>query len=86
MLLNTKKLDEEEDIEQESRIIVDFKYDNGVAQFCYVRIVYATKNKEGNIVKSMFNWNDEVDACTFNFNEVELHDKKSDFFIKIPLN
>lgn len=86
VLLNTKKLDEEEDIEQESRIIVDFKYDNGVAQFCYVRIVYATKNKEGNIVKSMFNWNDEVDACTFNFNEVELHDKKSDLFIKIPLN
>lgn len=85
VLLNTKKLDEVE-IEEDSRIIVNFKYACGIPKFCYVRIMYNAKNKEGNIVKSVFNWNDDVDACTFNFNEVELHDKKSDFFIKIPLN
>lgn len=85
VLLNTKKLDEVE-IEEDSRIIVNFKYACGSPKFCYVRIMYNAKNKEGNIVKSVFNWNDDVDACTFNFNEVELHDKKSDFFIKIPLN
>ena len=85
VLLNTKKLDEVE-IEEDSRIIVNFKYACGIPKFCYVRIMYNAKNKEGNIVKSVFNWNDDVDACTFNLNEVELHDKKSDFFIKIPLN
>lgn len=80
VLLNTKELEE---LEKTSRIIVNFKYVGGIAKLCYVHIVYDTKNKEGNIVKSVFNWNDDVDACTFRFDEIESHYKKSDFFIKI---
>lgn len=35
-------------------------------------------------MKSVFNWNAEnADARTFGFDEIESHDKKSDFFIKI---
>lgn len=80
VLLNAKEV---EGMEETSRIIVNFKYVGGVAKLCYVRIVYDTKNKEGNIVKSVFNWNDDVPECTFGFGEIELHDKKSDFFTKI---
>lgn len=83
VLLNAKEV---EGMEETSRIIVNFKYVGGVAKLCYVRIVYDTKNKEGNITKSIFNWNDDVPACAFGFGEVELHDKKSDFFIKIMLD
>lgn len=81
VLLNTKELDE---IKEYSRIIVNFKYVNGIPKFCYVRMAYNFENKEGNIVKSVFNWNAEnADARTFGFDEIESHDKKSDFFIKI---
>ena len=83
VLINSKKrADENED----TRIIVNFKYVNGIPKFCYVRIVYNIQNKEGDIVKSIFNWNDEASACTFTFDEVESYDKKSDFFIKIMLD
>lgn len=81
VLLNAKELDE---IKEDSRIIVNFKYVNGIPKFCYVRMAYNFENKEGNIVKSVFNWNAEnADARTFGFDEIESHDKKSDFFIKI---
>lgn len=87
VLLNTKKLGEgKEEIEQDTRIIVNFKYVNGIPKFCYVRIVYNTKDEKGDVVKSMYNWNDEVDACTFNFDEVKSHEKKSDFFITLTLD
>ena len=85
VLLNTKKLGEGE-VEQDTRIVVNFKYVNGVPKYCYVRILYSTKDEKGDIVKSMFNWNEEVAACTFGFNEVEMHDKKSDFFITLTLD
>ena len=85
VLLNTKKLGEGE-VEQDTRIVVNFKYVNGVPKYCYVRILYSTKDEKGDIVKSMFNWNEDVAACTFGFNEVEMHDKKSDFFITLTLD
>ena len=80
VLLNAKEV---EGMEETSRIVVNFKYVGGVAKLCYVRIVYDTKNKEGNITKSIFNWNDDVTDCTFRFDEIGAHDKKSDFFTKI---
>lgn len=83
VLLNAKELDE---IKEDSRIIVNFKYVGGISKFCYVHIVYDYKNKEDNIVKRVFNWNEDVTACTFRFDEIKAHDKKSDFFIKIILN
>ena len=64
VLLNAKKMNEEGkgEIEQEdSRIIVNFKYVNGIPKFCYVRIVYENKEKGGNIVKRLYNWDDEGD-------------------------
>ena len=83
VLLNAKELDE---MKEDSRIIVNFKYVGGIPKFCYVRIVYNSKNKEDNIVKRVFNWNEDVTACTFRFDEIGAHDKKTDFFIKIILN
>ena len=83
VLLNIKERDGEK---EETRIIVNFKYIGEIPKFCYVRIVYNIKDKAGNIVKNIFNWNDEVDECTFRFDEIESHDKKSDFFIKIMLD
>lgn len=80
VLINSKERAGEN---EDTRIIVNFKYFNGIPKFCYVRIVYNIKNKEGDIVKSIFNWNDEASACTFRFDEIESHDKKSDFFTKI---
>lgn len=83
VLLNTKELDE---IKEYSRIIVNFKYVNGIPKFCYVRMAYNFENKEGNIVKSVFNWNAEnADARTFGFDEIESHDKKSDFSSRLCL-
>lgn len=91
VLLNAKKMNEEEEkergIEQEdSRIIVNFKYVNGIPKFCYVRIVYEDKEKGGNIVKSLYNWDDEGDYWAFPFDKIESHNKKSDFFIKLMLD
>lgn len=83
VLINSKERAGEN---EDTRIIVNFKYVNGIPKFCYVRIVYNIQNKEGDIVKSIFNWNDEASACTFTFDEVESYDKKSDFFIKIMLD
>lgn len=86
VLLNAQQLDEKNHAENESRVIVDFKYANGIAQFCYVRIVYTTKKKDGSITRNIYNWNEEAELCAFNSDEVKSHEKKSDFFIKIPLN
>lgn len=83
VLLNVKERDGEK---EDTRIIVNFKYIGEIPKFCYVRIVYSIKDKAGNIEKSIFNWNDEVDEYAFRFDEIESHDKKSDFFIKIMLD
>ena len=83
VLLNVKERDGEK---EEARIIVNFKYIGEIPKFCYVRIVYNTKDKAGNIEKSIFNWNDEVDEYAFRFDEIEAHNKKSDFFIKVMLD
>ena len=82
VLLNSKNLD---GTQEETRIIVDFVYANGVPAYCYVRIVYHKVDKDGtrNLI---YNWNEESDVCDFSLDEIkEIKDyhKKSDFFFKI---
>lgn len=61
ILINSKeKAGEHED----TRIIFNFKYINNLPKFCYVRILWDTKSNEGN-VKSLFNWNEDIDTCIF---------------------
>ena len=50
---------------------MNFKYVNGIPKFCYVRIVYDDKEKGGNIVKSLYNWDDEGDYWAFPFDKIE---------------
>ncbi len=82
VLLNSKNID---GTQEETRIIVDFVYANGVPAYCYVRIVYHKVDKDGtrNLI---YNWNEESDVCDFSLDEIkEIKDyhKKSDFFFKI---
>lgn len=82
VLLNSKNID---GTQEDTRIIVDFVYANGVPAYCYVRIVYHKVDKDGtrNLI---YNWNEESDVCDFSLDDIkEIKDyhKKSDFFFKI---
>ena len=81
ILINSK---EKKGEHEDTRIICNFKYINGTPEFCYVRTLHDIKSNEGD-AKYLYNWNEEVATCDFKFDEIETHDKKSDFFIKLML-
>lgn len=82
ILVNSK---EKKGEHEDTRIICNFKYINGLPEFCYVRTIHDIKSNEGD-VKYLYNWNEDVATCDFKFDEIEACDKKSDFFIKFKLN
>ena len=72
---------------EDSRVIVNFKYVNGIPKFCYVRLMYDVEGKNG-ARKMIYNWNncEKEPLCTFTLTEAKKHNKKSDFFIKLTLD
>lgn len=78
---------------EDSRVIANFKYVNGIPKFCYVRLLYDVEGKNG-ARKMIYNWNtcEKWSTCenkpldTFILAEAKKHNKKSDFFIKLTLN
>lgn len=82
VLLNSKEIDA---VKEDTCIIVNFKYINGIPKFCYVRVVYNTERGKGT-EKTIFNWNEYETFCMHNLKEIKNCKKKSGFFIKLMLN
>lgn len=82
ILVNSK---EKKGEREDTRIICNFKYINGLPKFCYVRTMHDIKSNEGD-VKYLYNWNEDVATCDFKFDEIEVYEKKSDFFFKFMLD